>query len=668
MMSEVVTSGAQPAPQSRAWYDAPLAAFAGAAPGAVLGGLTAQSTFDVELDQRGAWEASIVLLQAALAGLDGHLFLEFEIPRMGSRADAIVLLGPLVVVIEFKVGASEFLRADRNQVWDYALDLKNFHAGSHEWPILPVLVATEAPADGDTLLRAAADGVYQPVEVAPAGLRAALERAAAVTTPAAPGAAAAWSQSSYQPTPTIIEAARALYAGHTVEAVARSGAQNLSATAGRARELMTGCRNGHRKAICFITGVPGAGKTLVGLDLAAPHSSGARGVYLSGNGPLVAVLTEALARDGYQRRHLAQPGLRLAAVRREAKAFIQSIHRYRDDYFAASSPPDEHVAIFDEAQRVWNQPQLAKFMLRRRKRAGINQSESELLIEYMDRHADWALIVCLVGEGQEINTGEAGIDTWLEALAEHFPAWEVHLSPHLCRDAKVQPWLRRLAGPRLHDDPVLHLDVSMRSFRAAGLNDFVEALLACDEGRAGEAFAGLNGRYPVLLSRDLEEARCWVREQRRGSARCGLLASSKGSRLKPLAVDVRVQVDPVQWFLKPETDTRSSYYLEDAATEFDVQGLELDWSVVCWDGDLRFGPEGWSHHAFRGERWERILQEERRVYRRNAYRVLLTRARQGMVIVVPRGEAADPTREPGFYDGTYRYLASIGLPELGARV
>lgn len=659
-----MTAGAQPAPLARAWYGAPIAGFLAASDSAVLGQLAAASEFGGTLEQRDAWSETLVLLREALAGREGYVFLEFAIPRMGRRADAIVLLGSLVVVIELKVGAEKFIRADINQVWDYALDLKRFHAASHDLQILPILVATAAKADGPTALEPAPDQVFRPVGVKGAGLWVALERGARLGGHRPTVDAEAWSAAPYEPSPSIIKAAQDLYAGHTVEAIARSGAQNLGQTVSRARALMEDCRVRGRKAICFVTGVPGAGKTLVGLDLAAPCSAGTRGVYLSGNGPLVAVLTEALARDDYERRRRSEPELLIQDARAAARSFIQNVHHYRDEYFRDPRPPDEHVAIFDEAQRAWNRKKLADFMTRRKKRSGVNVSESELLIEYLDRHPDWALVTALVGGGQEINTGEAGIGAWLEALAERFTDWDIYLSPHLREDAALAPWLKRLAGPRLHEDEALHLAVSMRTFRAAGLNEFVNALLACDQGRAREALSGLRGQYPIVLGRDLEQARAWIRGHARGSERFGLLASSKGLRLKPLAVDVRYKVDPVQWFLKSEADTRSSYYLEDAATEFDVQGLELDWTCVAWDGDLRMGSGSWKHHRFKGSDWERIRQPERQTYQRNAYRVLLTRARQGMVMVVPRGSASDSTRDPAYYDGTYEYLASLGLETL----
>jgi hypothetical protein len=390
-------------------------------------------------------------------------------------------------------------------------------------------------------------------------------------------------------------------------------------------------------------------------------------VYLSGNGPLVAVLREALTRDEVARRLADGERVRKGEVSQRVKAFIQNVHHFRDEGLRdPTSPPADRVVIFDEAQRAWNLTKTADFMKRRKKRPGFSQSEPEFLLSYMDRHEGWAVVVCLVGGGQEIHTGEAGIGTWLEAIRAKFPAWRVHASSNLAGvEYDAEPELRALeAAGRLVHEPDIHLASSMRSFRAESVSNFVSAVLAGE----GEAARGLlrefAPRYPLAITRDLDRARRWIRDHARGSERYGLVASSQAQRLKPHAIDVRVDVDPVHWFLDDRTDTRSSYYLEDAATEFQVQGLELDWVCMTWDADLRRSGSGWSHHSFRGDAWTNVHNKDRRRYLVNAYRVLLTRARQGMVIFVPPGSAEDPTREPAFYDETYAYLAGAGIPQI----
>jgi hypothetical protein len=480
-----------------------------------------------------------------------------------------------------------------------------------------------------------------------------------------------WSRAPYRPTPTIIEAARALYAQHSVEAIARydAGAKNLRITSYRIEELLDEARAQQRKLICFVTGVPGAGKTLVGLNVATRRrdvGEPTHAVFLSGNAPLVAVLREALTRDEVARQKAVGVRVRKGKVAESVKAFIQNVHHFRDDALFDGRPPAEHVAIFDEAQRAWNQHQTANFMRRRKKLRDFAYSEPEFLISYMDRHPDWAVIVCLVGGGQEIHTGEAGIDAWLDAINAKFPDWHMYISKQLTDSEYAAGTALEAVSARPHAyfDDSLHLAVSLRSFRAENVSAFVKALLDCEKQQAREVFAQLAERYPISVTRNLNEAKSWIRKRARGTERFGLAASSKAQRLKPHAIDIRVNVDPVHWFLNGKDDTRSSYYLEDAATEFQVQGLELDWACVTWDGDLRFTGSGWSFHDFRGDRWINVLNSDGRRYLSNAYRVLLTRARQGMVIFVPPGDPSDQTRLPEFYDSTFRYLTELGIPTL----
>jgi hypothetical protein len=389
-------------------------------------------------------------------------------------------------------------------------------------------------------------------------------------------------------------------------------------------------------------------------------------VFLSGNGPLVAVLREALTRDEVARQKNRGIRVRKGTVGESVKAFIQNVHHFRDDLLIDARPPAEHVAIFDEAQRAWNLQQTAKFMRRKKNRVGFSQSEPEFLISCMDRHADWAVVVCLVGGGQEINTGEAGIDSWIDAVHSRFAHWDMHISSNLTDSEYGAGRILEIVRRRQHTyfDDSLHLAVSMRSFRAENVSAFVKSLLQCQKGDARHSFSQLADRYPIAVTRDLRQAKQWIRNRARGTERYGLVASSKAHRLKPDAIDIRVDVNPVHWFLNDKEDTRSSYYLEDAATEFQVQGLELDWACVAWDGDLRFGGGGWNYHYFRGDRWCRIADPDNQRYLCNAYRVLLTRARQGMVIYVPPGDSSDPTRSPKFYDSTYDYLTELTIPEV----
>lgn len=668
---EASSQAAQPSViSSRAWYGASVSEFLQSQPDAVVGQLAINSDFAVLPTQRDAWLAQIDLLQASLAGLTGWVFLEFNIPRMGRRVDAVLVIGSVVFVIEFKIGEDVFERAAVDQAWDYALDLKNFHEASHTVSIVPMLIVTGAKASAPLELHVYEDKVYRPLRLHPAGFREAVD----VVLQSIVGQAIdapQWSGAPYHPTPTIVEAARALYAQHSVEAIARydAGAKNLRVTSRRIEELVDEAKEKNQKLICFVTGVPGAGKTLVGLNIATRHREKTKpthAIFLSGNGPLVAVLREALTRDEVARRKEQGVRVRKGRVAESVKAFIQNVHHFRDEALIHPGPPIDHVVIFDEAQRAWNLKQTAHFMHRKKNHAGFSQSEPEFLISYMDRHKDWAVIVCLVGGGQEINTGEAGIDAWLEAVQSKFPDWYMYISSRLTDSEYAAGKAIEVAQQRQKTDfdDSLHLAVSMRSFRAENVSAFVKALLDCEQRAARDAFAQLAKQYPIAITRDLSRAKQWIHSHARGTERYGLVASSKAQRLKPHAIDIRVDVNPIHWFLNDKEDTRSSYYLEDAATEFQVQGLELDWACVTWDGDLRFNGSEWNYHDFRGDKWINIGNADNRRYLRNAYRVLLTRARQGMVIFVPPGDSSDPTRSPDFYNSTYRYLVGLGIPEL----
>ncbi len=657
-------------PLSRAWFHSSIQRFLQLDADTVIGRLTQNSDVDVVPAQTDAWSTQIDILRGALRGLSGSVFLEFNIPRMGRRIDAVLLVGPVVFVVEVKVGETRFERAAINQVWDYALDLKNFHEGSHAASVVPILVATEASQAPPVELLFASDRVCSPLRASAVTFRAAIDNS--LREIAGPTFdEMSWAQAPYKPTPTIIEAARVLYAQHSVDAIARhdAGAVNLRITSLRIEELVDEARKTNRKLICFVTGVPGAGKTLVGLNIATrrrDEGTPTHAVFLSGNGPLVAVLREALTRDELARRKASGEKTKRAGVAKPVKAFIQNVHHFRDEALRDRRPPVDHVVIFDEAQRAWNERKTSTFMRLRKSQPDFKHSEPAFLLSYMDRHADWAVIVCLVGGGQEIHTGEAGIGEWLAALKQWFPQWHLYISSQLTdSEYAAGNALDSLnERPNVHFEESLHLAVSMRSFRADNVSGFVKALLDCESLLAHESLARLKDRFPVAITRDLNKAREWIKRRARGTERYGLIASSKALRLKPYAIDIRVSVDPVHWFLNGPDDTRSSYYLEDCATEFQVQGLELDWTCVTWDGDLRFTDSAWSFHDFRGKAWQKIKSVDNQNYLRNAYRVLLTRARQGMVLFIPPGDPSDPTRLPEFYNSTFDYLAKVGIPML----
>lgn len=661
-------------PLSRFYFADTIAGFCLRGTDEVVGAIAMANSFPLTVEQRDAWVEQIAILKEAFArlGISGHLYFEYSIPRLGRRVDAVVLAGGVLFVVEFKVGEGKYPAHAVDQVCDYALDLKNFHEPSHSLVIAPILVATEAGADPAGLeVTSHSDRLLEPLrcnrETLAVGMQRVLDFARGPEI-----VATAWETGRYCPTPTIIEAATALYRGHSVVEISRSdaGATNLTSTTNTIAEIIQEAREKSQKAICFVTGVPGAGKTLVGLDVATTHidkEDALHSVFLSGNGPLVKILREALTRDKVRGEREQGRTIKKGQAASEVKMFIQDVHHFRDECLRDQErPPIEHVAIFDEAQRAWNLEQTASFMKRKKGIAAFAHSEPEFLISSMDRHSDWAVIVCLVGGGQEINTGEAGIGEWLASVERAFPHWRVYVSGHLTDSEYAAAEQIEAIRPKLFvslkED--LHLSVSMRSFRSENVSRLVKQVLDLDLDGARRTLEEVRERFPIVLTRDLARAKGWLRERARGSERYGIVVSSEAQRLKPHAIDVRTAVDPIHWFLGGKDDVRSSYYLEDVVTEFQVQGLELDWTCVTWDADFRRTGAGWGHWSFVGNRWQRIHKGERQAHQKNAYRVLLTRARQGMVVVVPEGDAADPTRHAEFYDGTFGYLRGIGLPEL----
>lgn len=697
---------------NRYFYKSTISEFVKSSIDEVFGAISRNDEGDSVSEQKYAWDEEIEIMKKALQAWkyeNGEIIFEYSIPRLGKRIDVVLLLRSLVFVIEFKAGKQEYLQADMEQVMDYALDLKNFHLDSHNRTIAPILVATEAQTCSKKLLFSVYnDRIYNPLLTNSDNLEELIfsvidnEKAQPSTLDEFKN----WAISRYYPTPTIIEAASALYQKHTVDDITRHEAAGaaLENTTQFVLDVIQKSKERGEKSICFVTGVPGAGKTLVGLNVAIQQSiksedveDGERNlaVYLSGNGPLVKVLTAALAKDKQKREHEKGNKYNITDAKREVSQFIQIIHRYRSNMLAKIKFPIEngrleidetksvahrtaghgeveHVAIFDEAQRSWDLENLSSWLARGGSRGGMKKipdfpmSEAEFLIWSLDLRKDWAVIVCLVGGGQEINTGEAGIGEWIRAVNETFPHWKVYLSKHLTDKEYAEGNVADLisCNPNAKQVDELHLSVSMRSFRAENLSKFVHFVLDRDKEQAISVYQDIKMKYPIVLTRDLNKAKKWLEVKARGSERYGIVVSSQAYRLKPLAIDVRLKPDIESWFLADKNDVRSSLFLEDAATEFDIQGLELDWTCLVWDGDFRYTEEGWDHNSFRGSKWQKIRQVEKQYYQLNAYRVLMTRARQGMIICVPEGNVEDHTRLPEFYDDTYRYLKSLGLEEI----
>ena len=705
---------------NRCLYTATFSEFLNKEPLAVLGALHNNFHGDALTTTDEAWMGEIEVMQQVLEPWkeeQGQIVFEYDIPRLGKRIDVVLLLRGMIFCLEFKVGKKEEFQAGIEQVMDYALDLKNFHLFSHDRKIVPILIPTKYK-EYTTVFQPSVynDDIYNPMITGEEHLQEliakVLEHAGAKRED---GVIDNWLISPYAPTPTIIEAARTLYENHSVEDITRHEADKVSTdtTINYILQVIHQSKEEQQKSICFVTGVPGAGKTLVGLDVAIKQTykdgeldkeNGA--VYLSGNGPLVAVLTEALARDNQKK--CSQKGERknMSDSRREVSEFIQIIHRYRDNMLAKIKNPVEngiveidpekaikltatgygeveHVAIFDEAQRSWTHKRIADYLKRggtygnKLKVPNFPMSEAEFLIWSLDQREDWAVIICLVGGGQEINTGEAGITEWVKALNNRFRHWNVYISNKLTDPEYAEGRVNELlaGNDKVKFSDSLHLAVSLRSFRAETLSAFIHSLLSFAPD-AASLYQDVKGKkYPIMLTRDMEKARQWLRKMARGTQQTGVLVTKVAARFKPLAVNILAQGDEnaVHWFLEDKTDIRSSNYLEDAATEIQVQGLELDYACVLWDADMRCEDGHWAYYKFNGKnKWNPENNEESRKYMLNAYRVLLTRARQGIVICVPYGNSnttpegfpEDPTRLPEYYDGTYEYLKSLGLEEI----
>ncbi len=652
----------------RSYYSDTIKNFLQEAESSILGKLTANhSNSSLSELQINAWKKQIQVLKNQLQNFDGKIYFEFTIPRMGKRVDNIIIIHDTAFILEFKIGYSNYDKNAIEQVIDYTIDLKNFHEGSHNIKLIPILLATNANE-----IIEISDNVIKHKTAAKANqnnLKDIFNQYVDFSKPAID--TKNWENSIYKPTPTIVEAAQALYKGHNVKEITRSdaGAINLSKTSNRINAIIENSKSKKVKSICFVTGVPGAGKTLAGLNIAVERMKtdvDEHAVFLSGNGPLVEVLREALTRDEVETAK--ENGYKLtkkdAAIK--ANTFIQNIHHFRDDNIVSKQAPVEKVIVFDEAQRAWTKHQLASFMKRKKGIENFDMSEPEFLINIMDRHRDWSTIVCLIGGGQEINTGEAGIEEWIRALKFRFQDWHIHYSNSILesdnylKSEETKNWLIKYGT----SEPDLHLAVSVRSFRSERVSEFVHALLNLDKEKTKNLYSSIRNQFPIVLTRDLSKAKEWLKNKAKGSERIGIISSSGARRLRPFGIDVKNEIYAPYWFLNDKTDIRSSYFLEDVATEFDIQGLEIDWACVAWGANFYIDNGEWNYQSFKGTKWQHINKEIEKEYLKNTYRVLLTRSRQGMVIFLPSGSKADHTRPNKFYDQTYKYLKGIGIDEI----
>ncbi len=660
-------------------------------------GRLVKHAFDINKVQADAWENQIYELQHRLekCGMEGDIIFEYDIIRLGKRIDVILLIRHMVFSLEFKNGKKVFTAQDAQQAEDYAIDIKNFHKESEDLYVCPILIATDAakypkkqsyecyPDKQVHLQRENIDTLIQKISEI-SSLYGDNEKIEFEK----------WFDSPYCPTPTIIAAAVEAYHTHDLSQIAHSeaGQEDIDLCESELCKIISYARDEKKKCVCFVTGVPGAGKTLVGLDVVSKNlenEGNGISVYLSGNGPLVEVLREALKKS-VEAKDKEHENIWKKAKKRGGKSFdvpkpekqmnkhtgeainhlIENSYNFKKDFASLDEPPIEHILIFDEAQRVWNEQQMIS---KHKNDPAMAVSEPQLLYKIMDRHKDWAVMICLVGLGQDIYNGEVGINEWFRCGIEDFENWELYYSPDIfsqTEDTNID--IEMIKGcDRCHEINGLHLKTSIRSFRADKQSLFVDSLLDNRVDSAREICNSIFEKYPIYLTRDYDKAKQWIRKQVRGSQRSGVLACSSAQRLRPEGIYVSKDIDVKNWFLAPTDDLRSSNMLEVVASEFKVQGLEIDWAIVCWDADLRRNSNGddWDYYSFRGTKWNHRNQPEQQRYLLNSYRVLLTRARQGMILFVPKGtnKEEDPTRNTAFYDPIYKYLVSCGIRELNDR-
>jgi DUF2075 family protein len=666
------------------YYRATLSKFLADDPKRILGELTAASSaggfLDLKHRQTKAWQRELVVLEAVARSLisasestaSWNLFLEYPIPRRQKRIDAVMLAGSLIFCLEFKTEDKDVTKQTQRQVEDYALDLRDFHEASRGRRIVPVAVAFAGESSTSELRVESTVDLVRPVVATTAG-DLAEQLLIAFRTESDPSDspidASAWDESPYRPVPTIVEAAEALYAGHNVREIAHShaGAINLTQTSEKLVELIQEAQRNRTKIACFVTGVPGAGKTLAGLNVV--HSSELRQdgrpapVLLSGNYPLVKIVTAAIARDARRRKKENGAARTTGTLVQNANAF------FREALEKPDRPPAENVVVFDEAQRAWDAE-------KNEKKNGQSISQPDSMLSIMDRHTDWAVLVALIGGGQEIHSGEAGLAAWGQALRSKYPHWQIAAPPEAL-DGDVSLSGQRLfpetsvVPGTLRRESALHLNVCLRSYRAKRVAEWVEAVLRRDADAASGVMPDLTG-FPLVFTRSLESARAWLRSQTRGLRRSGLVASSSAVRLRAHGIELSSGFRQenrdmyVNWFLAETSDVRASNQLEVAASEFECQGLELDWVGVCWGGDVTIGPEngGWAFRNFSGSKWGVVKNERDRRYLLNTYRVLLTRAREGMVVWIPIGDPRDSTRPTEPMDATAAHLRQCGLMEI----
>ena len=682
----------------RAYYVNTIAGFKEADKEIVFAALCGDKQFPTNSQTKRSWSEEIDILQKEIPQeMAGMILLEYNIPRMGHRADTVLLANGIVILLEFKIVDEAISPSDaKRQVLDYGLDLADFHSVTHDKIVLPLAVVKGMKTD-DTILKDVAGSfkfpdphskVADPLAVGTDDLGTAIRSILQKYTEPAFDYAK-WEDADYKPSPSIIEYERELYKKHNVEDITRKGAGDvdISNTTKAVIDVINECRNKKKKAIVFVSGVPGAGKTLIGLNIS--NQLGDSAIFLSGNAPLVTVLKTALIRDRISQEEAELDRQRSGRARRGVQALVTDAYAFRNDIVRKGLPPTikkapEHVLIFDEAQRAWDSSSVESYMKEKRDVAGLSMSEPELMLKSLDQN-DWCTMVCLVGGGQDIHTGETGLVEWIETIRKKFKSWSIFTSNKLNNAQYIRDrnWDELVNGLDIGYRPDLYLTASMRSFKNENVSNLINCILDNDITGAVNIYdENMKVQYHIVITQDLESARKWVRTAARGSQRSGLLVHSLAGRMDAFGIYYdknRIQV--ADWFINGPDDVRSSYRMEIPASEFETQGLEIEYAIICWDADLRredgkwapyrFGiqkkgttPPNWIKMSYNGDEDEK----SRVVHVFNSYRVLLTRARQGMAIYVPKGIDGDATVNPEWYESIYKFLHDeIGIKDIAER-
>ncbi len=682
-----------------AWYDSPCNNFINSKTDSVVGQLArsaAREGWGTTPEQEQEWTKSVdilkstlsekkegrsEILQSALADPRLHEFqsiiLEYDFRRRGLRMDCVLLAPGIIVILEFK--RHEPTLADRDQAMSYAINLCEFHEvtqkGIHKGDaiIAPIVVSTRTKVTSDNNVSFQSkpwDAIFSMALMSDAETLAdTLASVLSFRRGTHPISCNEWVSSKFKPSSSIIDAAVSLYGQHSVSAIEEHALPTkiIKECVKELESIVREVREKKEKRVIFISGAPGAGKTLVGLQLLFGTE---KSVFVTGNAPLVDVLQLAL-KNSYREKNAANQlnipsGYKKEQISRVinlATFNIEKAHRFLKDRSTLSTPTDETLVIFDEAQRTYLK---GRSVVSER----LERDEAELILEALEKQnpGKGLVIICLLGHNQAINTGESGVISWFKAVNKakgwSYQIDEKTLSLNGLFDdiSSRQMWSNHSKRKSLEKG---HLDHSLRFWKNRDVEIWASAVVHGDSDKAMEVATSLGQEgIRIYLTRELKTAKNWVNGLRVGEERLGMIASSQARRLIAEGIHILPQSDSKigHWMLAPSGDIRSSNTLDVAQNQFQIQGLELDYALVCWDADFRRAKTGWEAYNISGTKWQKQSKKEEQAYRENSYRVLLTRARKGMVIYIPNGDESqiDETRNPSFYDGIFEFLVTCG--------